>query len=604
MELVVAQSINDFASLEKLISTSTDILVLDQSAMVVLDSKGVKYKVIEDFYSADQYYQDICVFRKSVRGLLKQLDEACSVVTDFPYAYSGNGLYTSMWLDNIFYLDKIIQAIQGKYKKVYLYAVYEPKKISVGYLKFSRLNSRRINGTISLPLGSSIELNIQLIYNSIDMHFVKDASCMQKNLPAILNLKFFTNKVQGYINRRFFRKIDRKDCNIELKEKSVYIIQDGHEVLYLKKYLPKFKFLNPVTQLRQDIEIEHPIDMADIPINYILKYFVREYFIFLDSYIYLLINSYHLEIVGRIRTFKESFKCQIKKDNPSLLFLSSGTRDVFDTICCQVANYYNIPVIVFQHGGHSLFTYEEPYQENLEYSKNIFKFLILQSKQELAYVQNNQTKTICMGSIRQYEENRKSDYKAPVKDIIFCLGPDTNLVFRNLLNYYSTNKKHQQSIDIINTAEDVSLSVDVKLHPAGERDSYYCYKDIIKNNQYKNIDVLYGSFGEVVLKNYKLIIIDFLGSALTKHIFCLKIPVIIYDCDFDKIRVSDSILSDIYRRCYIARNKNELRELLERYKAENLPSKWSVDFIDKYIYPVDNGSPGENIAKYVCNIIK
>ena len=84
----------------------------------------------------------------------------------------------------------------------------------------------------------------------------------------------------------------------------------------------------------------------------------------------------------------------------------------------------------------------------------------------------------------------------------------------------------------------------------------------------------------------------------------VKIPVIIYDRDFDKIRISDDVLSDLCRRCYIARNKNELSQLLEKYKTGNLPSKWSVDFIDKYIYPVDNGDPGESTAKYICNIVK
>ena len=154
------------------------------------------------------------------------------------------------------------------------------------------------------------------------------------------------------------------------------------------------------------------------------------------------------------------------------------------------------------------------------------------------------------------------------------------------------------------TVEGVPLSVDIKLHPTGERSSYGGYTNIIKNHQYKNINVLYGSFGEVVSGNYKLIIVDFLASALTNDILSLKIPVIIYDCDFDKIRISDDVLSDLCKRCYIARNKRELSKFLERYKAGNLPSKWSVDFIDKYIYPVDNGAPGENTAKYICNIVK
>ena len=130
MELVIAQSVNDFASLEKLLSTSTDILALDQSAMIVLDTKGVKYKVIEDFYTADQYYQDACTYHKKVEDLLSQLDKACESIVDFPYAYSGNEHYLLTWFDDLLYLEKLIQTIQNKYEKVYLYATNKPKKIS------------------------------------------------------------------------------------------------------------------------------------------------------------------------------------------------------------------------------------------------------------------------------------------------------------------------------------------------------------------------------------------------------------------------------------------------------------------------------------------
>ena len=38
---------------------------------------------------------------------------------------------------------------------------------------------------------------------------------------------------------------------------------------------------------------------------------------------------------------------------------------------------------------------------------------------------------------------------------------------------------------------------------------------------------------------------DFLASAVRKHIFSLKIPVIIYDRDFDKMRINDLVLSDL-----------------------------------------------------------
>ena len=603
MELVIAQSVNDFASLEKLLSTSTDILALDQSAMIVLDTKGVKYKVIEDFYTADQYYQDACTYHKKVEDLLSQLDKACESIVDFPYAYSGNEHYLLTWFDDLLYLEKLIQTIQNKYEKVYLYATNKPKKISSNYFNFSMLNSYRVNGTISFPAERSTKRKIQLIDNSIDLCFVKDAPCAQKHIPTMLKAKHFLNKLHGYIGRRIPVKNNKRCEHTELNSKNIYVIQDGYEVLYLKRYLPKFKYLNPVTQLRQDIEIEQPIDLLSISINNVLEDFIKSHFLFLGKYIHLFIRSYHLEVVGRIVSFKGQFEYLIKKDKPNLLLLSAGTRDVFDSVCCYVANYCNIPVIIFQHGGHSLFSYN-PYQKSLENNQKVLKTLIIQSNKEVDKVQNEETSILCMGSIQQYEKNHTSYIKKPTKDILFCLGPDANLVFRELLNYYSINKKHHQSIDVMDTVEGISLSVDIKLHPTGERSSYGGYTNIIKNHQYKNINVLYGSFGEVVSGNYKLIIVDFLASALTKHIFSLKIPVIIYDRDFDKIRISDDVLSDLCRRCYIARNKNELSQLLEKYKTGNLPSKWSVDFIDKYIYPVDNGVPGENTAKYIYNIVK
>ena len=602
MELVIAQSINDFASLEKLLSTTTDILVFDQSAMVVLDAKGVKYKVIEDFYTADQYYLDACVYHKKMESLLSQLDKVCESVADFPYAYSGNAIYLLTWFDDLLYLEKLIQTIQNKYEKIYLYATHKPKKTPSNKFNFEKLNSYRVNGTISFPIERSTKRKIQLIYNSIDLCFVKDANSSQKSVPLKNRIRQFFNRLHGYVSKRVNVILATRRSNTSFR-KNIYVIQGAYEIHYLEKYLSEFKYLMPVTKLRQDIEMEQPVDISDSFIDKILKSFIKEHFSFLGEYVYLFINSYHIEVVGRISSFKEQFEFLIKKDNPSLLLLSIGTRDVFDLVCCYVANNYNIPVILFQHGGHSLFSYN-PYQKSLEHNQKVLKTLIVQSNKEVDKIQNEETKVLCMGSIQQYKKNHTSYIKKPTKDILFCLGPDANLVFRELLNYYSINKKHHQSIDVMDTVEGISLSVDIKLHPTGERSSYGGYTNIIKNHQYKNINVLYGSFGEVVSGNYKLIIVDFLASALTKHIFSLKIPVIIYDRDFDKIRISDDVLSDLCRRCYIARNKNELSQLLEKYKTGNLPSKWSVDFIDKYIYPVDNGDPGESTAKYICNIVK
>jgi len=602
-KLIIVQSVNNFSSLEEFFTASADILVFEQSVMIALEEKGIKYKTVEDFYSADQYCQDIHVYHNEVVNLLSKLDEACKRKVGFPHAYSGNELYLSVWLDNLFFLERVIKVIHGKYKKIYLYATHRPKKTPKSQFDFSMLNSYKVNGTISLSIESSPKRIIQLIYNSIELCFIKDAPYVQKNIPFMIRVRHFLNRLQNYIDKTFLTIINKTNKPPRLKNKKVYVIQDGYEVLYLKKYLPKFEYLNPVTQLRQKIEIERPVDLTNISIVNILESFTSNNFYFLEKYICLVVNSYHLEVVGRVNSFKKQFEYLILKDSPNFLLFSIGTRDVFDSICCHVANCHNIPIITFQHGGTSIYHYSA-YQKSVEYNQRALKILIAQSRKEAVKMRNKETEVLCMGSIQQYESNQALSNTKPTKDIIFCLGPDVNFSFRSLLNYYSAKKRHQQSIDIIATVEHTSLPIDIKLHPSGEKDSYWNYKDIVKNNQHKNASILYGSFSEVVSKNYKLIIIDFLLSGITKQIFSLEVPVIICNYDFNKMHMANDVSLDLYKRCYVAKNKNELRELLERYKAGKLPSKWSMDFIDKYIYPVDSGNPGDNIAKYIHDITK
>lgn len=604
MELIIAQSINDFDSLKKVLTKNTDILVFSHSVMIALNQKNIKYKVIEDFYSSEQYYQDALVFRENVERFLTQLDKTSENEVNFPYVYSGNEHYFLKWFDDLFYLERLIENLKHKYKKIYLFSTNEPEKILENHLNFSKLNSRYINGTISFSLERSVERTIQLIYNSIDISFLKDKILPKKNIPIKSLINFFFNRLQFRYYRRFQIKNINKRKEHSLENKNVYIIQDDYELYSLKKYLPKFKYSNPTTKLRQEIQTEKPEDISNIFINDILKSFIDKNFFFLKKYLYVFINSYHFEIVGRVNSFKKKFEIIIKKDKPILMLSSSGTRDIFDTICCFVANKYKIPLVTFQHSGSTSFYYM-PYLKSHEYNTRVSKILISQYKKNIDKIKNEHTKVVSMGSIKHYEDYYRFQYKKPTKDILFCLGTDLDFAFRHLLDNQSTNIKYKQSIDIISTAENSSLSIDIKLHPIGEKTSFECYMKIIEDNQYQNTNIIYGNFVEVIAKKYGLIIIDSLGSAMIRHIMCLKVPIIIYNCDFEryKLRVDESALSDLHKRFYIAKNKVELLDLLKRYKAGKLSSKWSEEIIDNYIFPLNKGNPGENIAEYIENLI-
>ena len=128
MELIIVQSINDFDSLKKVFSKNNEILALSDSVMIDLDQKGIKYKVIEDFYSSERYNQDASVFRDKVKRFLKHLDKACENEVNFPYAYSGNEHYFLPWFDDLFYLERLIETLKKNTVKYIYFQLMSLKK--------------------------------------------------------------------------------------------------------------------------------------------------------------------------------------------------------------------------------------------------------------------------------------------------------------------------------------------------------------------------------------------------------------------------------------------------------------------------------------------
>lgn len=599
MELIIAQTVNNFNLFKKLLSKKTDILAFNHSVMIALDQRNIVYKVAEDFYPTNMYSLDIISYHKKLRQLLNDLDVASKKVTNFPFSYSANELYFLGWLDNLFYLEKLIKIIGSKYKKIYLYSAIEPEQISFNKINYSVFNSHKINGTISFPAENSDQRKIQLIYNALKITYLRDKVISKKNLLLKYKIINYFYRFNSYFNEfkfkmKFYNYNKYKNIN-----KTVYVINNfGYELKRLKKYLPNFQYINPTTKLRQQIEYETPVNLSNISINNILDSFCDANFFYLKKYFQEFINSYHLEIVGRINSFISMFKDCIHKDKPFIFLFSMGTRDVFDTICSYLANKHKIPVLIFQHGGTSSFD-DASYNKSIESNLRVFKTLISQAKKDNKKLSNDFTKVLCMGSITYYENNQLQNNKKKSKKILFSLGPSKDTNFRN---FFSVNKKHKQSVEIISAAESELLKIDVKLHPIGEIGSFENYTSIIKNARYKYAKIIYGIPIEQISKNYGLIIIDYLCTATLKNFICLKVPIIIYDINLENMRVDKLVFSDICKRFYLAKNRDELLILLKKFKSGGLKSKWSEKIIDSYVYPFKKGNPGVNIAQYIKNL--
>ena len=603
MDLIVLQSLNNFSLLKNFINDETDILVFDQSIMITLDTKNIKYKVVEDFYSKEEYYNDVHKFRLKVSDLLHYLDTTLTKKIDFPYAFSGNEHYFSTWFDDLLYLDTLIKEIKKKYIRFYFFSSSQPEKNQQDNFSFSELNSSKINGTISFSYLRTQKNQLKILYNALEPIFIKDNFLSNKSIPFIQKLIKITHRFNNYFYKNLVLKNFKNIKKKKSKNTKVYSIQDSYEILPLKKYLPNLSYINPFTKLRQEIELIQPQKLNFVKLDHAINNFVNDNFSFLGSYCNKVLKSYFIEIVGRLVIFKKKFKFLVKIDDPKILLLGSGTRDVFDTLSCYVFNELKINVIFFQHTGSRILN-DKAYDESLEFNQRVYKTLIVQSKRDVERLKNPKTETICFGSIQQYESNKNQTNIKKKRNIFLCLGPDIDFSFRHMIENYSTYKKHRQSVDIMSIAEKLHIPIDIKLHPTGEKKSFFNYQKIIQKHSFKNSKILYGSNVENIADYYKIIITDYISSTSFRHLIGLKVPIIIYDQDFDKMKISKKDLKIITERCYVAKQKNDLEVLLNEFLVSKLESKWSESVIDKLIYPISEGNPGNNIARYIETIIK
>ena len=212
------------------------------------------------------------------------------------------------------------------------------------------------------------------------------------------------------------------------------------------------------------------------------------------------------------------------------------------------------------------------------------------------------TKCEAFGSMVRYKLiNEYSVSSSFQKDVLFCSSPFNIGSFRSLLTNYSDMQSHQINDEILSLTKKYSVDIDIKLHPQDQDFIYDYYKKLCNFKKYNKTQIIYNVPLELIASKYKLIILDYLGSAIVTYILSLNIPVILYNRDFDVLDVQ--VKKDLENRCYVVNNFEVLCDIMQRYLSGKLPNKSSKKFIDSYVYPVDGGDPGERIANYIREII-
>jgi len=183
------------------------------------------------------------------------------------------------------------------------------------------------------------------------------------------------------------------------------------------------------------------------------------------------------------------------------------------------------------------------------------------------------------------------------KRAIYCCGPFPIRSYRTILSNNTDKTFYQSSREIIEEAIDCSIKLDIKPHPETKRAQYNYFSKLINLKNRKKIKLINPLSVESVLKSYSLVILDFNASALLPLVLSLNIPLILYFKD--KKIINNKTLPDLRERAHIIGNPMDLKVAFNNYNINKLKSNWSSEIIDKYIYPLDNGNPGPNIATYI-----
>ena len=151
---------------------------------------------------------------------------------------------------------------------------------------------------------------------------------------------------------------------------------------------------------------------------------------------------------------------------------------------------------------------------------------------------------------------------------------------------------------MIEIVDKLQLAMDIKPHPCGEENSDLYFRKLMQRiNKGKNIRLLKGFAAEEIIKDYGLLVLDHIGSALVSTAVIFDLPILIYLKDTSYIR--QEIMPDLKNRFYFVNNKSELEQFLTLFREGRLASKFSLNIVDRYAFPINNGNPSVNIADYI-----
>jgi len=574
----------------------SSVLAITSAAMDGLEDLGIKFTVLEDYYSWSDVSKKSTHFVEEFSSWLKALDERTRSAVNFEHAFSSNGYWLLHRLSNIYYLVCVAEALSKRYESVYMFAARGMD------LQFSN-PSITLNDLNLSVLGGGLQFNLSLIKHLTGAKVIVSGSRERKS-PRFLreswrslfcrSPKIFHRYVMlwgGELRRKWTSK---SGCFL--------VIQSGYEVDVLKRHCATVKFLNPMSDLLSDA-INSPAHNQKYLLSQthsLINKFVKRHFPLFCEHLTTLLESYVLEVVARIPSARAILINYIKEVSPKGLMFSKGSETVFEALLCDVAKSEGLPVFFFKHGGvENLFVEPAKRDEFFERNSSIKRVQFVHSATEqLLYSSSRNVSVVPIGKMERAPVN------VPAKSvnsqrILYAVGGPAHSTYKDMTTITSDSERWRFARQLTDFCVERNIPLDIKPHPAEWKTGLSFIKRLQRKNPHTKllIRIIQGGSVERILPYYGAIVFDTLRTRPLSFAFSFNIPIILYVPD--RIALNQINFKDLVQRVYLISDLSELRTIMDRFKKLDLPTRWSRQFIEKYLGYLDAQESIQNVKKII-----
>jgi hypothetical protein len=577
----------------KSILPDSQVLALTPMAMSLAEALQVPFSTPDEFYKVEEFRQELTDLNGKTEDLFRDLDRLCLDSLDFPLAYSATIYWFQVIFADLLYLSRLSDRIGQRYGKISLICPFQE-------MGWEKLGYRDLERPV---VTHALENKIKLLPHIMQAECLDPGSQEPRVIPLAIRTISRMKRAPGALRRRISEKSVQVShrCTRALirKQPCIFVIHSGFELHNLRSKFSDYMWVDPIARLNEHISALKPLEYDFEAIGKRLRPFLNSTFLGFSQQLEALFLRFHLEVIGRLALWRAHLEEMLRTLKPQALFFSVSANTVPAALISYIANKSALPIFNFQHGGASVFT-RHPYQKYLEMNESINKILILNAKAEEQQAQHQGSECRVFGSSARYRL-LKSEPRTKKRRVLYCCGIMPYFSYKGLFFNVSDFEYFKASREILRAADENSLSIDIKLHPSGEKYGYHYFHDVIKLRYYANARILSGIPAESIIASYGLIVLEYLNSSVAATALGLKIPVVLYLKDLSFVH--EHVLRDLEQRCHIVRDYASLYRVFGMYHHGGLATKWSEHFVDQYLYPVQQGDPSRVISHYVRQVI-